>query len=214
MQRLASFLKERLSFQTLVSVICLSPAIAATTSLKNGVGLSIAYAIMTFPILFLFYFISKKIALQFRVPLLCFGALLMIYPTSLVLNHISTDLVSSMGVYLPLIAVSLPFTAYAYPMGAQPNTLGTQMTKAGLEWLFFSILMCVLSAVREILSVGMLYGKPFSLGFTLRSATMPFFALFLVAFLLAAFQLYSRRRGTHQPHIPDTTSGKGGDNDA
>ena len=214
MQRLASFWKEKLSIPTLISVICLSPAIAATTSLKNGIGLSVAYAVMTFPILLLFVFVEKKIPQQFRVPLLCFGALLMMYPASLLLNRISADLVSSIGVYLPLLAVSLPFTAYAYPEGAPSATPGMKMTRAGIEWISFSVLMCVLSAIREILSVGMLYDKPFSLGFTLRSATMPFMALFLVAFLLAGFQLYSRRRGTHQPHIPEQEAVKGGEEDA
>ncbi len=171
----------------LIQGLALTPAIAATTTLKNSVILSIAIFLIVTPTRLL----SELLLSWLKVPRIRAVVYVMIsgiiyIPAFLLLDSLfGTDIVGP-GIYLPMLAVDgLVISRFELPTResawlALKNGLNTSLGAA--------IVLLLLGAVREILSLGTIYGVILTENPLLSSAgTIPV-GIILVAVFAAAFQ--------------------------
>jgi electron transport complex protein RnfE len=172
----------------LVQALGLCPIIAAGISLQRGVALAVCTAAVLLPSSLLMTSLGKKLPPAVRTPLYTILAMVMMVLCGWVMSeYISPELYASLYIYLPLMSVNTLFTYHAggfsvghKPMWAIADTLGTA---AG-----FGVVICIISALREMASAGTLWGIPLGYDFRFTEAAYPYAAFILLAFMAALLQ--------------------------
>lgn len=159
-------------------------AVAAST-LRCGVALSFAMALVIIPGSLLCFILREKagapLVLTVAVGTLVSMALASV--AAWAVRRLSVELTDALGVYIYLIA--------AYPvLAAVFAEKGTQKLSGVLDWAVrytvrFTAAALLLSAIREILAYGQVWGISLGWQFQLTGARMTFFGLILMAMLLA-----------------------------
>ncbi len=172
----------------LVQALGLCPIIAAGVSLQRGVALTVCTAAVLLPSSLLMSLAGKKLPPIVRTPLYTVLAMvLMVLCAWLMAVYVSPELYASLYIYLPLMAVNSLFTYHAggysvgkNPLSAMADALGTA---AG-----FGVVICIISALREMASAGTLWGIPLGYDVRFTEAAYPYAAFILLAFMAALLQ--------------------------
>lgn len=172
----------------LVKLLGLCPIVAAAVHLKAGVTLTVCVALALLPTAFLMSLVGEKLKPVIRVPMYTLIALGILLGAGYVLGtYIDTELYASLYLFLPLLAVNSlmtyrvgGFAVVSRPPEAMADALGSVCG--------FGVVICTVSAVRELLAYGTLW--EFSLLPTppLPAASSPFFAFLMLGFLAALMQ--------------------------
>ena len=177
----------------LIQALSLCPIIGAGTTLQNGVVLSVCTAAVLLPLSLLMALVGHRLPKWLRPAVYVLLASLILVGTSAVLaRHISGDLYATeLHHFIPLIAVNMlyartvGFSSIAHPVSTVVDALGST--------LGFSIVICGISALREILAYGTLWNNPVDVSWRLPHADTPFVAFILLG-LMAAGLRWSRLR--------------------
>ena len=86
--------------------LVIAPVIVAANSLKNALGLGVAFAIITFFTIAISYFIPKSIPYTFRVIGNAIIASLIFIPSAMLVERMLPGSTQSLGIYLPLLATN------------------------------------------------------------------------------------------------------------
>lgn len=176
----------------LIQALGLCPIIGAATTLQSGVVLSICTAAVLLPLSLLMALLGNYLPKWLRPAVYVLLASLLLVGTSSLLSHrVSGELYAHLHHFIPLIAVNMlyartvGFSSIAHPVSTVVDALGST--------LGFGIVICGVSALREVLAYGTLWTKPVDISWSLPHADTPFVAFILLGLLAAGLQ-WSRLR--------------------
>ena len=169
----------------LISGLSLGPVIAISQSLKAGVSLSVAFSIIILPVLVLFAVIPVKFSKSIRVIVCCLLSAVFFAPALWFAQTIFPEVNDKVGVFLPLMVVNPIISSRSadaskgyFPLTSLINGLKTA--------LGFSFVMCLVSAVREIVGNGTIWDIPIGNIKGNISFLLPFMGFILLGFFAAA----------------------------
>ena len=176
----------------LIQALGLCPIIGAGTTLQNGVALAACTAAVMIPLSLFVALMGTWMPKWLRPAVYVVLASLVLVGCSFLLNrYISPELFAKLHHFIPLIAVNMlyartvGFSSIAHPVSTIVDALGST--------LGFGIVICGVSALREVLAYGTLWDKPVEISWSLPHADTPFVAFILLGLLAAGLQ-WSRLR--------------------
>ena len=166
----------------LILALGLCPALAVSTSLQNGVGMGLAATFVLTCSNIIVSMIKKMIPAKVRIP--CYIVVIATFVTivQLVMKAYFPDLNKSLGLFVPLIVVNCVILGRAEAFASKNNVVRSFIDGIAMG-LGFTIALCILSIIREILGSNKLWGLNFFPGFQ----PMTLFILAPGGFLTIAF---------------------------
>jgi electron transport complex protein RnfE len=175
----------------LVQAIGISPILAAGVTLKNGVVLTLCTAAVLIPASLFMSFFGERLTPWVRAPLYTVGAALIMLGAAILLDRvISHELYAALYVFLPLTAVNtlVSYRAGGFSVSHEPIVA---LVDAVASSLGFGLVICIVSALREIASFGTLWEKPLNFTVVLSEAALPYAAFLMLGFMAAFLQWLS-----------------------
>ena len=166
--------------------------VVAATNLKNGVALSLAMAIVLVPTVILSLLLRQKLRFPYWLgtPVWTMAAMLLASLSYYVIRFISVEITDSLGIYLYLLAsaavVSPVFT------GKRISTLPAAGAWALRYTGGFALAALIISAIREVLAYGTLWGIALPEPLRISGAQMPFFGFIMFGVFSAGYQWVRR----------------------
>lgn len=176
----------------LVQAIGICPIIAAGVSLQNGVALTACTAAVLLPLSLLMPFIGNRLPKWLRpVVYVMLSMLLLVGVSYLMETYISPELYARLYVFIPIIAVNM-LHAHSSTMSQTMHLLEVLFEALG-SILGFGVVICAISAVREIAISSTLWGHPIGTGYILPEVAAPFAAFIMLGFMSALLQWVRHR---------------------
>lgn len=176
----------------LTQAIGICPIIAAGVSLKNGVALTACTAAVLLPLSLLMPLIGNRLPKWLRPVLyVLLAALALVGASYLLETHISPELYAQLYAFIPLIAVNM-LRAHNSTMGHTMHPLETIVEALG-STVGFGMVICIISAIREMTIHATLWDIPVGNGYVLPEAAAPFAAFIMLGFMSATLQ-WTRHR--------------------
>lgn len=181
----------------LTQALGLCPIIAAGVSLQRGLALTACTAAVMIPSSLLMATLGKRLPAVVRAPLYALLAMaLMVGCGFLLTTYVSPELYASLYLFLPLMSVNTLFTYHAggFSVGRTPlqALFDALETSCG-----FGLVICLVSALRELAISGTVFGYPLPFEARFPEAAYPFAAFILLGFM-AAFLQHIRNRRLHK----------------
>lgn len=168
----------------LISGLSLGPVVAISQSLKAGVSLSVAFAIIIVPVLVLFAVNPIKIPKSIRVILCALLSSLFFIPAFWFAKNIFPEVSDKVGVFLPLMVVNPIITAHSGEAVRDKRPLRS-LIDGLITTVGFSLVMIFVSAIREIFGKGTIWDKPIGNMQGNISFLLPFMGFIIVGLLAA-----------------------------
>ena len=176
----------------LTQAIGICPIIAAGVSLKNGVALTACTAAVLLPLSLLMPLIGNRLPKWLRpVMYVVLAALALVGASYLLETRISPELYAQLYTFIPLIAVNM-LRAHNSTMGHTMHPLETIIEALG-STVGFGMVICTISAIREMTIHATLWHIPVGSGYVLPEAAAPFAAFIMLGFMSATLQ-WTRHR--------------------
>ena len=144
---------------TLVQLLGMCPTLAVTTTLQNGFGMGLSATAVLIMSNILVSALRKIIPDKVRIAAYVVIIATFVTIVQMVLQAFVPSLYASLGIFIPLIVVNCIILARAEAF-ASKNSVG----KAALDGLGmglgFTLALCLISAFREILGQGTIWGLP------------------------------------------------------
>ena len=150
----------------LVQLVGMYPTMAVSTSLQNGVGMGLAATAVLICSNMVISLLRKIIPQKVRIA--CYVVIIAAFVTivDLVLQAFLPDLSNSLGVFIPLIVVNCIILARAEAFASKNGVFASAIDGLTMG-LGFTLALCILSTIREILGSGTILGVPlFGDGYT------------------------------------------------
>lgn len=138
-------------------VLGMCPTLAITTSVMNGLGMGLA---TTFVLVFSNLFISmmrKVIPDKIRIPAFIVFIATFVTIVEMVMNKFTYDLYEQLGVFIALITVNCIVFARAEAFASANPVLDSAVDGLAMG-LGFTIALCMMGLVRELLAFGTAFG--------------------------------------------------------
>lgn len=182
----------------LVKAVGLCPIIAGGVNLKYGVALTVCTLAVLLPSCLFMAGVGDRLPKWLLPPVYTLAATAMMVGAGAVVSQlIAPELYAALYLYLPLMVVSTIFTYHAGGFSAGTHPLLAAADALGSS-LGFGLVICVISALREVLANGTLWDIPLPFEWRFSSAALPFFAFILLAFAAAAWQAVKNRRASRR----------------
>ena len=173
----------------LVLLIGTCPSLATSSSLSNAIGMGIAATAVLICSNIVISLLRKVIPDKVRIP--CYIVLIAGFVTivQFIVKAYAPALDKSLGVFLPLIVVNCIILGRAEAFANKNSVIDSALDGVGMG-IGFTLALCAMGAIRELLGTGCLLGKTiipnFSIGF-FNLAPGGFFVYgILIAVLMAA----------------------------
>lgn len=142
---------------TFMQLLGMCPTLAVTTSLQNGVGMGLSATAVLICSNFLISLLRKIIPEKVRIAayIVIIAAFVTIIDMSL--KAFMPDLASSLGLFIPLIVVNCIILARAEAFASKNNPVLSAIDGLGMG-LGFTGALCIISAIREFLGAGTIWG--------------------------------------------------------
>lgn len=177
----------------LVKAVGLCPILAGGVTLKYGVALTACTLAVLLPSCLFVAGVGNRIPKWLHPPVYTIAAtLLMVGAAAVVSRLIAPEIYAALYLFLPLMAVSTIFTYHAggFSAGMPPRLAAVDAVGSSLG---FGLVICLVSALREMVAFGTLWDIPLPFSVRLPSATLPFAAFLLLAFMAALLQSFKNR---------------------
>lgn len=189
-----SELREKLPFKSSLDYVFLSNPVlvgglvigqlaAGATTLQNGVALTITFLFVTLPVLIFAAACGKYLPRWSKIIVYMLISGAMLFPAYLVCRSISPTVLDSVGVYMPLLAVSTVPAVYSARFSEKHR-----VTRAVLDGVFlslgFGLVAVVLGGVRELFGNGSLWGVKLT-QHTFPALSLPFWGFIILGFMAA-----------------------------
>ena len=139
--------------------IVVAPVVVISSSLQNGLILSIAFGIITFFTVLLSSFIPRKIAHTLRVILYTLIAGVIYIPTAMLLDYCFPSQTYRLGIFLPLM-VTNSLIIWRSESRFHKETRPRMAVDLLFHVLGFAIVICLAGFIRELFGNGALLGNP------------------------------------------------------
>lgn len=176
----------------LIQALGLCPIIGAGTTLQNGVVLTACTAAVMIPLSLFVALLGNHLPKWLRPAIyVVLASLLLVGAAALLEQHISAELFAKLHHFIPLIAVNMlyartvGFSSIVHPVATVMDAVGSTVG--------FGLVICAISALREVLAFGTLWNVPVETEMLVPQVAAPFAAFLLLSFMAAALQ-WSRQR--------------------
>ncbi|MGD9201757.1 MAG: electron transport complex subunit E [Chitinispirillia bacterium] len=148
----------------LVLALGLCPSLAVSTSVENGIGMGMATTFVLTCSNIIVALIKKFIPIKVQIPSYIIIIATFVTIVELVLKGYFPDLNNRLGIFVPLIVVNCLILGRAIAF-ASTNNIYRAFIDGIVMGLGFTISLCILSLIREILGSNKLLGLKFIPGF-------------------------------------------------
>ena len=142
---------------TFVQLLGMCPTLAVTTSLQNGLGMGLSATLVLMASNLLISLLRKIIPDKVRIAAYIVIIAAFVTIIDMCLNAYLPDLATSLGIFIPLIVVNCIILARAEAFASKNPPLKSLADGLGMG-LGFTGALCIISAVREFLGAGTLWG--------------------------------------------------------
>lgn len=142
---------------TFVQLLGMCPTLAVTTSLQNGLGMGLSATVVLIMSNILVSFLRKVIPDKVRIAAYVVIIATFVTIVQMVLQAYVESLYASLGLFIPLIVVNCIILARAEAF-ASKNSVGKSALDGLGMGLGFTVALCIISAVRELLGAGTIWG--------------------------------------------------------
>lgn len=142
---------------TFVQLLGMCPTLAVTTTLQNGVGMGLSATAVLIMSNVLVSALRKIIPDKVRIAAYVVIIATFVTIVQMVLQAFVPSLYASLGIFIPLIVVNCIILARAEAF-ASKNSVGKSALDGLGMGLGFTVALCVISVVREILGQGTIWG--------------------------------------------------------
>jgi len=138
-------------------ILGLCPALAVSTSVINGLGMGIAATFVLLGSNIIISLIRKSIPDQIRIP--CFIVIIATFVTivELMMKAYAPELSRSLGIFVPLIVVNCMVLGRAEAFASKKGVFVSILDALGMG-VGFTLGLLFISAIRELLGNGTLFG--------------------------------------------------------
>ena len=182
---------------TMVLILGMCPTLAVTTSLQNGIGMGLAATAVLICSNVVISLLRKVIPDKIRIAAFIVIIASFVTMVDLLLQAYLPDLSQSLGIFIPLIVVNCIIMARAEAYAFKNGPLSSAVDGLSMG-LGFTLSLCIVSSVREILGNGTILGHAVLTGF-FQPALMfilPAGGFLTLGVIIAAYQkLMSLRKG-------------------
>ncbi len=144
---------------TFIQLLGMCPTLAVTTSVKNGLGMGLSAAAVLVCSNVIISLLRKIIPDKVRIAAYIVIIATFVTVIEMCLNAFLPDLSSSLGIFIPLIVVNCIILARAEAFASKNSVLKSAVDGLGMG-LGFTLALCIISAVREILGAGTIFDIP------------------------------------------------------
>ncbi|MDD6734932.1 MAG: electron transport complex subunit E [Clostridiales bacterium] len=142
---------------TFVQLLGMCPTLAVTTTLKNGLGMGLSATAVLIMSNILISLLRKIIPDKVRIAAYIVIIAAFVTILQMLLQSYADSLYASLGLFIPLIVVNCIILARAEAF-ASKNTVGKSAMDGLGMGLGFTAALCIISAVRELLGQGTIWG--------------------------------------------------------
>lgn len=142
---------------TFIQLLGMCPTLAVTTSLQNGLGMGLSATAVLICSNLLISLLRKIIPDKVRIAAYIVIIAAFVTLIQMCLNAFLPDLASSLGLFIPLIVVNCIILARAESFASKNNPFLSAVDGLGMG-LGFTGALCIISAIREFLGAGTLWG--------------------------------------------------------
>lgn len=142
---------------TFIQLLGMCPTLAVTTSLQNGLGMGLSATAVLICSNFIISLLRKIIPDKVRIAAYIVIIAAFVTLIQMCLNAFLPDLASSLGLFIPLIVVNCIILARAESFASKNSPLLSAVDGLGMG-LGFTGALCIISAVREFLGAGSIWG--------------------------------------------------------
>lgn len=181
-----------------VLVLGICPSLAVTTSAKNGLAMGGAATFVLICSNFIISIVRSFIPKEIRIP--CFIVVIAAFVTMVELlmkAYLPPELNASLGIFIPLIVVNCIIMYRAESFAYKNKPLASVLDGAGLG-LGWTMSLCIVSSIREILGAGTLFGLKVSESYQPASVMIMAPGAFIVLGLLLGFMNWRKLRKSKQ----------------
>lgn len=142
---------------TLVQLLGMCPTLAVTTTLQNGFGMGLSATAVLIMSNILVSALRKIIPDKVRIAAYVVIIATFVTIVQMVLQAFVPSLYASLGIFIPLIVVNCIILARAEAFASKNSVAKSALDGLGMG-LGFTLALCIISAVREILGQGTIWG--------------------------------------------------------
>jgi len=197
--KLREFTKGIVEYNPLfVLVLGICPSLAVTTSVKNGLAMGGAATFVLVCSNFIISILRAYIPREIRIP--CFIVVIAAFVTMVELlmkAYLPPALNASLGIFIPLIVVNCIIMYRAESFAYKNKPLASVLDGAGLG-LGWTLSLCLISSIRELLGEGTLFGLKISETYQPASVMIMAPGAFIVLGLLLGFFNWRKLRNSEK----------------
>ena len=174
---------------TLIQLLGMCPTLATTTSLKNGIGMGLAATAVLICSNIVISLVRKVIPPKVRIAAYIVIIAGFVTAVDLLMEAYLHDLWLSLGLFIPLIVVNCIILARAEMFASKNAVLPSAVDGLGMG-LGFTLALCIISSIREIIGAGTIYGIPILEGFyqPAKMIVSPAGGFLVLGFVIVAFK--------------------------
>lgn len=184
---------------TFVQLLGMCPTLAVTTSLKNGLGMGLSATAVLIMSNILVSALRKAIPEKVRIAAYVVIIATFVTIVQMVLQAFVPSLYASLGLFIPLIVVNCIILARAEAFASKNSVAKSALDGVGMG-LGFTGALCIISAVREILGAGTIWGMKV-IGAPLEPMAilgMPPGGFIVLGIIIAAINAISAKKGGNE----------------
>ena len=179
---------------TFVLALGLCPTLAVSVTLTNGVGMGIAATFVLLGSNVIIALIKGFIPERIRIPCYIVVIATFVTITEMVMKAYSPALDRALGIYVPLIVVNCIVLGRAEAYASKNSVSNSFFDGLGMG-VGFTLALILISAIREFLGAGTLFGHSLVKGFEPALVlAMPPGALLVIGLLLGFFNMLKNRK--------------------
>ena len=181
-----------------VLVLGICPSLAVTTSVKNGLAMGGAATFVLVCSNLIISILRAYIPREIRIP--CFIVVIAAFVTMVELlmkAYLPPELNASLGIFIPLIVVNCIIMYRAESFAYKNKPLASVLDGAGLG-LGWTLSLCLISSIRELLGEGTLFGLKISETYQPASVMIMAPGAFIVLGLLLGFFNWRKLRNSEK----------------
>ena len=168
--------------------------LAVTTSLKNGIGMGLSVTFVLILSNVLISLLRKIIPQKIRIAAYVVIIATFVTIVDLLLKAYIPSLSDSLGIFIPLIVVNCIILARAEAFASKNGVVKSACDGLGMG-LGFTIALCIISTVREILGNGSILDIPLGIKTPAIAMILPPGGFLTLGIILGLMNVYKQRKG-------------------
>ncbi len=168
--------------------------LAVTTSLKNGIGMGLSVTFVLILSNVLISLLRKIIPQKIRIAAYVVIIATFVTIVDLLLKAYIPSLSDSLGIFIPLIVVNCIILARAEAFASKNGVIKSACDGLGMG-LGFTIALCIISAMREILGNGSILDIPLGIKTPAIAMILPPGGFLTLGIILGLMNVYKQRKG-------------------